>query len=310
MSATISLRSITGRRVDATLSLIQHSLIIVGLMVALGTFKPFSAAVRYRQPAGSSRRPGEALSPKHPKRKPSSPRPKRCRCGCNAPWTSFRVATGWPRKRWCRSSRPRRRLAGNVASIPLLIIAIIGIESRFNPFAESASGAKGLMQVIPGYHLDKVPQGAGEQPFLDPVTNIQVGVHVLEEAIRWRGSLIAGLQHYGGAPEDAGNRVREQGSGREGAPRAGGPARSGRPRLSISGFLRARLLGHAGTRDAPDGASASTERTSSECVSGVIRRSSKCSSPWSSSCRNSASIRLAMKAEKVAFSGNSGVLNS
>jgi soluble lytic murein transglycosylase-like protein len=58
------------------------------------------------------------------------------------------------------------------------------------------------MQVIPGYHLDKVPQGAGEQPFLDPVTNIQVGVHVLEEAIRWRGSLTAGLQHYGGAPDD------------------------------------------------------------------------------------------------------------
>ncbi|HPU79914.1 transglycosylase SLT domain-containing protein, partial [Accumulibacter sp.] len=86
---------------------------------------------------------------------------------------------------------------------PLLIVAIIGIESRFNPFAESASGAKGLMQVIPGYHLDKVPRGAGEQPFLDPVTNIQVGVHVLEEAIRWRGSLIAGLQHYGGSPEDA-----------------------------------------------------------------------------------------------------------
>jgi soluble lytic murein transglycosylase-like protein len=87
---------------------------------------------------------------------------------------------------------------------PLLIIAMIGIESRFNPFAESVSGAKGLMQVIPGFHLDKVPQGAGEQPFLDPVTNIQVGVQVLEEAIRWRGSLTAGLQHYGGAADDPG----------------------------------------------------------------------------------------------------------
>jgi hypothetical protein len=30
----------------------------------------------------------------------------------------------------------------------------------------------------------------------------------------------------------------------------------------------------------------------------------------SSSCRNSASMRLLMKAEKVAFSGSSGVLNS
>ena len=61
------------------------------------------------------------------------------------------------------------------------------------------------MQVIPGYHLDKIPQGAGQQPFLDPVTNIKVGVHVLEEAIRWRGSLTAGLQQYGGASDDPGS---------------------------------------------------------------------------------------------------------
>jgi hypothetical protein len=94
------------------------------------------------------------------------------------------------------------------------------------------------MQVIPGYHLDKVPQGAGETPFLDPVTNIQVGVHVLEEAIRWRGSLTAGLQHYGGAPEDPDNRLREQGAGREGTSRAGGTARIGGTRLRrLSGAL-------------------------------------------------------------------------
>jgi hypothetical protein len=43
MSATISLRSITGRRVDASLSFVQHSLIIVGLMVVLGTFKPWGS---------------------------------------------------------------------------------------------------------------------------------------------------------------------------------------------------------------------------------------------------------------------------
>ncbi|EXI78587.1 MAG: lytic murein transglycosylase [Candidatus Accumulibacter appositus] len=85
---------------------------------------------------------------------------------------------------------------------PLLIIAIIGIESRFNPFAESSVGAQGLMQVMPGIHKDKLPEDAGAQPFLDPVTNIQVGVHVLEEAIRWRGSLTGGLQHYAGSATD------------------------------------------------------------------------------------------------------------
>ena len=40
MSATISLKSITGRRTDATLSFIQHSMMIVGLMVLLGAVKP------------------------------------------------------------------------------------------------------------------------------------------------------------------------------------------------------------------------------------------------------------------------------
>jgi hypothetical protein len=85
---------------------------------------------------------------------------------------------------------------------PLLIVAIIGIESGFNPFAESPLGAQGLMQVIPRFHKDKVPLGAGKLPLFDPVTNIQVGARVLEEAIRRRGGLIAGLQQFGGAVDD------------------------------------------------------------------------------------------------------------
>jgi hypothetical protein len=117
MSATISLRSITGRRVDASLSFVQHSLIIVGLMVVLGTFKPWGSDGDVTdQPQATV---ASVRQTKHPERKPSSPRSKlRCRYDCNAPWTSFRVAIGWLRKRWCRSSKPRRPSAGNVASIP------------------------------------------------------------------------------------------------------------------------------------------------------------------------------------------------
>lgn len=84
---------------------------------------------------------------------------------------------------------------------PLLIISVMGIESGFNPFAESSMGAQGLMQVIPRFHLDKVPADAGELPFLDPVTNVRIGVDVLREAIRMRGSLVAGLQQYGGSSD-------------------------------------------------------------------------------------------------------------
>jgi soluble lytic murein transglycosylase-like protein len=88
---------------------------------------------------------------------------------------------------------------------PLLIVAVIAVESGFNPIAESPMGAQGLMQVIPRFHKDKVPEDAGEHPFLDPVTNVRIGTHVLQEAIRMRGSLTAGLQQYGGAsdPQEA-----------------------------------------------------------------------------------------------------------
>ena len=86
----------------------------------------------------------------------------------------------------------------------VLIVAVIGIESSFNPFAESTMGAQGLMQVIPRFHQDKVPDGAGEKALLDPVINIKVGTHVLEEAIRRRGGLIPGLQHYAGSSDPTG----------------------------------------------------------------------------------------------------------
>lgn len=95
------------------------------------------------------------------------------------------------------------QLIGRERSLdPLIIVAIIGIESGFNPFAQSSKGAQGLMQVIPRFHQDKVPDGAGKLPLFDPVTNVQIGAHVLQEAIRLRGGLMAGLQQFGGAVDD------------------------------------------------------------------------------------------------------------
>lgn len=85
---------------------------------------------------------------------------------------------------------------------PLLIIAVIGIESRFNPFSQSVVGAQGLMQVMPAFHADKLPETAGELPFFDPVTNVQVGARVLKESIVRNGGLVEGLQQFGGAASD------------------------------------------------------------------------------------------------------------
>jgi soluble lytic murein transglycosylase-like protein len=87
---------------------------------------------------------------------------------------------------------------------PLLIIAVIGVESRFNPIAQSDGGAMGLMQVIPRYHEDKFDAASGES-VLDPRTNIQIGAAVLREYIRRGGTETAGLQLYNGAVDDDSN---------------------------------------------------------------------------------------------------------
>jgi soluble lytic murein transglycosylase-like protein len=85
---------------------------------------------------------------------------------------------------------------------PLLILAVISIESRFNPIAESDYGARGLMQVVPRFHLDKLAHHGGEDAALDPLTNIRVGASILKEYIQRMGSIEAGLQMYAGALDD------------------------------------------------------------------------------------------------------------
>ncbi len=85
---------------------------------------------------------------------------------------------------------------------PLLIIAVISIESRFNPLAESVKGAKGLMQIIPKYHTDKLEEFGGVESVFDPATNIQVGALILKEYIRLTGHVGIALQMYAGALSD------------------------------------------------------------------------------------------------------------
>jgi soluble lytic murein transglycosylase-like protein len=87
---------------------------------------------------------------------------------------------------------------------PLLILAVMAVESRFNPIAESGAGAQGLMQVIPKYHADKVPDSQTDASFLNPSVNVLVGAKVLKDYIgRSGGNLQTGLQMYNGAPWDS-----------------------------------------------------------------------------------------------------------
>ena len=85
---------------------------------------------------------------------------------------------------------------------PLLIIAVIAVESRFNPIAESNMGAQGLMQVIPAYHKSHL-EAAGVDSVLDPHDNIRLGARILKEYIRRGGTEVAGLQLYNGSADDA-----------------------------------------------------------------------------------------------------------
>jgi soluble lytic murein transglycosylase-like protein len=85
---------------------------------------------------------------------------------------------------------------------PMLILAVMAIESRYNPVAESSMGARGLMQVIPKYHPEKIADHGGELALLDPEVNILVGTRILREYLRRVGEIEAALQMYAGALDE------------------------------------------------------------------------------------------------------------
>ena len=85
---------------------------------------------------------------------------------------------------------------------PLLILAVMAVESRYNPVAESVMGARGLMQVIAKYHPEKLEAHGGEQALLEPDINIQVGAQILREYQRRFGDTETALQMYAGALDE------------------------------------------------------------------------------------------------------------
>jgi len=82
---------------------------------------------------------------------------------------------------------------------PTLILAVMAVESGFNPFAQSPVGAQGLMQVMTKVHSDKYDSFGGKLAAFDPLTNLRVGVKVLQECITRAGSMEGGLRYYVGA---------------------------------------------------------------------------------------------------------------
>ena len=112
----------------------------------------------------------------------------------------------WLSRRYKVAPEPVSRLVqeawavGQKAQLdPTLILAIMAVESSFNPFAQSSVGAQGLMQVMTRIHDDKYQPFGGNHAAFDPVTNLRVGVQVLKECIARAGSLEEGLRYYVGA---------------------------------------------------------------------------------------------------------------
>jgi len=126
----------------------------------------------------------------------------------------------WLSKRYKVAPEPVSRLVQEAWKLgqrdslePTLILAVMAVESGFNPFAQSAVGAQGLMQVMTRVHDEKYVAFGGHHAAFDPLANLRVGVRVLKECIvKAGGSLQGGLRRYVGATrhttDDGGYAVR------------------------------------------------------------------------------------------------------
>lgn len=90
---------------------------------------------------------------------------------------------------------------------PTLILAVMAVESGFNPFAQSRVGAHGLMQVMTSSHQDKYQGFGGTLAAFDPVANVRVGAYVLKDHIQRAGSVQGGLKLYVNAVNPQGDQA-------------------------------------------------------------------------------------------------------
>ena len=86
---------------------------------------------------------------------------------------------------------------GQLSQIPpTLILAVMAVESGFNPFAKGTQGGMGLMQIEPVAHAETLQQFGGRLAAFDPVTNMRIGARLLQASIQQGGSIEEGLRQY------------------------------------------------------------------------------------------------------------------
>lgn len=88
---------------------------------------------------------------------------------------------------------------------PVLLLAVIAVESGFDRHAVSDAGARGLMQVLPAAHRDLV---AHVKDLSDPATNVRIGAAILRSYLDDAdGDVDTALARYSGGTKRYAQRV-------------------------------------------------------------------------------------------------------
>jgi len=115
------------------------------------------------------------------------------------------------------SSASRDRLAESIATTsdrylldPLLVVAVIQVESRFDHNAVSSAGAQGLMQVRPSVVTALVERGKilpSRKNIKDPRVNVEVGVSYLAYLKEMFGDWKLALTAYNAGPSSVAKKI-------------------------------------------------------------------------------------------------------
>lgn len=114
------------------------------------------------------------------------------------------AATQWLSRKYKISPEPLGALVSEAWDLgersqiaPAVIMAIMAVESRFNPFASGSRGTMGLMQIEPKAHTEALATLGGRFAAFDPLTNLRLGTRLLQSMVQQSNSIEEALFLYG-----------------------------------------------------------------------------------------------------------------
>jgi soluble lytic murein transglycosylase-like protein len=124
-------------------------------------------------------------------------------------WTELSESHGWSIANAILTESRRHSLD------PILILAVIHVESRFSPTAVSKDGARGLMQIRPAVAAGLAEEAnmqdwEGEGSLADPILNIKLGIFYLGQLKKNFKDLKLALTAYNLGPTVLRQRLEER----------------------------------------------------------------------------------------------------